>query len=277
MGPVLKSYLRPARNAARFVANEVLDVYDGVRGARHPLVPRRNDIFIGAGSFLAAGTEFFRYLTELAGLRPTDRVLDVGCGLGRMAVPLTTYLKPPAGRYDGFDIVPKGIEWCRERFTPRYPNFGFVLADVYNTHYNPTGRYRASEYRFPYDDATFDLVFLTSVFTHMMTDEVVRYLEEIARVTKPGGRCLVTMFLLNDESRALMTGRTSRFDFRYGTGEVRYAVETVPEDAVAYDEAFVLNLFARCGFEVSPPVRYGSWCGRRDHLSFQDIIIATRV
>src|SRR5205085_6486747 len=51
------------------------------------------------GEFRATGAEFLRYFIELGGLRPTEHVLDVGCGVGRMAVPLTGYLDA-GGRYE---------------------------------------------------------------------------------------------------------------------------------------------------------------------------------
>ena len=48
------------------------------------------------------------------------------------------------GRYEGIDVVPRGIEWCRQAITPRYPNFRFQVADLYNRHYNPAGRFSAA-------------------------------------------------------------------------------------------------------------------------------------
>ena len=41
-----------------------------------------------------------------------------------------------------------------------------------------------------------DVAFLTSVFTHMLPEDVEHYLDELARVLKPGGRTLITWFLL---------------------------------------------------------------------------------
>ena len=44
---------------------------------------------------------------ERHGLKPEHRVLDIGCGVGRVALPLTRYLT--SGTYDGFDIVKRWI------------------------------------------------------------------------------------------------------------------------------------------------------------------------
>ncbi len=72
------------------------------------------------GEFRATGEEFLTYFIEIGGLRPSDRVLDVGCGVGRMAVPLTRYLSPE-GRYEGFDVMANAVEWCQRHITPRFP------------------------------------------------------------------------------------------------------------------------------------------------------------
>ena len=39
---------------------------------------------VGGGDFKAAGQEFLRLFIELAGLQPDERVLDIGCGSGRI-------------------------------------------------------------------------------------------------------------------------------------------------------------------------------------------------
>lgn len=139
--------------------------------------------------------------------------LHAGCGIGRMAVPLTGYLSAE-GSYEGFDIVPEGVRWCQENITPKYPNFRFQIADVHNDRYHPEGSQKASEYRFPYADGSFDFVFLTSVFTHMLPQDMENYLSEISRILRSGGRCLITFFLLNAESLKLIEMGASDLDFQ---------------------------------------------------------------
>lgn len=224
------------------------------------------------GDYRKVGEEFFRYFVELAGLQPHESVLDVGSGSGRMAVPLTNYLSDE-GAYEGFDISAEAVSWCRERITAVFPNFRFQVSDIYNAAYNPQGTYPASEYRFPYEDRTFDFIFLTSVFTHLLPRDMERYFSEIARVLKPGGRCLITYFLLNEESTPMIDGGRGILNFAERGEHYRTINKSRPEDAVAYDEKFVRNLYEKYGLEIGE-IYYGSWCGRENFLSLQDMALA---
>jgi SAM-dependent methyltransferase len=243
-----------------------------------PLIPPRSlDYGTAIHHFKEVGEEYVRYAIspELGGLRPDGEVLDVGSGLGRFAVPLTAYLSAD-GHYEGFDIVLAGVNWCRTHITPRFPNFRFTLVDVENFCYRAGVGVRASSFRFPYYDGRFDLVFLRSVFTHMLPDEIDHYLGEITRVLKLGGRCLISYFLLNRESARLMAvseGAKKEFTHRD-----KMTMRDGPDgDTIAYDEGYILGLYANHDLRLVGPVRYGSWCGREEYLSSQDIIVATKV
>lgn len=252
----------------------MLDAADWLRGGSDLRPPRR---LLGEdySEFTRIGEEFRGYFVELAGLTPDSAILDVGCGPGRMAVPLTSHLSP-AGRYEGFDVVSEEVRWCREHLTPRFPHFRFRHVDVRNERYNPDGAVRASELRFPYDDASFDLVVLVSVFTHMLEPDVERYMGEVARVLRAGGRCLATYFLLNDDSRRRIDAGESHFSFPAADGHARFEDSRDPEGAVAYDEAFVRSLHERARLPVHS-THYGYWCGRGEYLTWQDVVVAERV
>src|SRR5688572_21791084 len=189
-----------------------------------------------AESYLKVGQRLFGILKRHGGLKPSHRVLDVGCGCGRLALPLTDYLKK--GSYDGFDVVPELIAWCRQNIASRYANFRFEHVDVANAFYQDRARGRAARYRFPYESGTFDFAILTSVFTHMLRDDLVNYAAEVVKTLKPGGIAVMTFFLLNDESRRMrdLTRKEFRTWRRYQRGGIRVIDPKRPEAAVSYSE-----------------------------------------
>lgn len=227
--------------------------------------------------FIELGEKFTTFvLIPRTHLQPTAAVLDMGCGNGAVARALTQYLTA-AGRYAGLDINARTIAWLQERYQ-RYPNFSFHHANVWNKLYNPGGEFQASTYQFPFESATFDLVLLKSVFTHMVPADVRSYLREISRVLRPGGRAAISYFLLNPESRLLIEqGRdVHQLKFEYeGDPLCRIANPEVPEAVTAHDEARIRAFYAEVGMQAVE-LSFGDWCGRPTLLGHQDLIVAIK-
>src|SRR5262245_6738234 len=72
-------------------------------------------------------------LKRRAGLLPSHRLLDIGCGCGKIARPLTAYLSG-RGRYDGIDITRTVIDWCNENYKS-FSNFHFHHSDIRSKRY----------------------------------------------------------------------------------------------------------------------------------------------
>ena len=144
--------------------------------------------------------------------------------------------------------------------------------------YNPNGVEKSSDYKFNYNDHFFDFVFLTSVFTHMHTDDINRYLEEISRVMKSKGRCLITFFLMNTESIELIKKKKSTQNLIYRIDNISFTKDNnIPESAIGFDEDYVKELFKKNGLNIIQPIHYGSWCGRNNFISYQDMIVAEKI
>lgn len=248
-----------------------VDLWEGITGMRPELVPPKGMIFTGSGNFVAQGDTFLEYFKTYAGLEPTHHVLDIGSGIGRMARPLTQFLS--SGAYEGFDVVETGVTWCKANITAKYPNFNFTYVELKNDLYTESGA-DASIFKFPYEDDSFDLVILTSVFTHMVANEVEHYMQEIARVLKPGGKVFSTFFVLTDTSKKHMVG--TDFEFKFKRENHVLMDDKVTAANVAYEEDYLKKeLLSANGF-ILRHFLPGSWSSAPDYFDFQDIIVAEK-
>jgi SAM-dependent methyltransferase len=242
-----------------------------------------NDLLVPPASLLMDGavtSDQFRTLGEgfiavnliqRAGLTPLERVLEIGSGNGQKARVLARYLT--GGSYDGLDIVPGPIQWCRDRYA-HLPHFRFHLADIASSHYRPEGALDAKAYRLPFADGSFDLVFLCSVFTHLLPAEVANYTREIARVLRTGGRCVATYFLLHDDVEGWSEDAPVAFPHAHGIARVRD--EADPSQGVAHDEAWVRMQWREAGMRVAE-IAFGRWSGAPDGLqALQDAMLVVK-
>lgn len=255
--PIRTSIWRAKRQTTVFLLNSIVLQLMKERSLIPPVTLRyrvSGDTTIDPRVYVKSAETDFRLYREVCDLQPSATTLDIGCGCGMMAIPLTKYLSKDT-KYEGFDVEATLIHWCKTKISPRYPNFNFQLIDVYNKDYNPKGKLKASELRFPYDDKTFDFVFARSVYTHILPEDVENYVSETARVLKDDGCCLSTFFLSNKESLK--------------------SIDRLPEWAVCSDEQFILNLYEKYGLRIQKPIHYGSWYGRQTNLNVQDIIVAS--
>jgi SAM-dependent methyltransferase len=237
------------------------------------LIPPGELQFVGTGDFLAIGREFLGLFRSVGGLQAHHRVLDIGCGNGRMALPLMEFLSSE-GSYEGFDIVREGIDWCAAHMTAADPRFRFRHLDVFNAAYNLHGKVEGYDCTFPYPDAEFNFAFLTSVFTHLLPQDMENYVHEIARVLKWGGQCFVTCYLRNREAERLIDAGKARLAFPSRGKGFTYEGAS-PEEAICFPEAYFLDLFARFGMEPVG-IHHGNWSGREKFLSMQDVVVFRR-
>lgn len=263
------------RFAARWLYHLPQDIYEGMFLSQHHMRPPRRLIFTGAGDFLNIGHAFVEDFKSKQLIHQGSIILDVGCGIGRLAIPLTGVIRN--GSYEGFDIMRAGIEWCQKHIAASHPQFHFTHVELSNDLYRSEGK-AADHFVFPYPDETFDFVMVISVFTHMVPGELQHYMNEIARVLKRGGHCYATFFLLNEDSRKAMDVDDHDFSFPYDHGQYRLMDEKVKSANVAYDEEYLFNtLIDRSRLSIVS-VEYGSWSHRNSTspIDFQDRVVLRR-
>lgn len=135
------------------------------------------------GSFdLVGRLELQLLLAE--GLKPTDTLLDLGCGTGRLAVHAIPALD--GGAYIGIDISQSMIDEAERRVRDTIPDPPCEVLWAKQT--TPV---------YPLDADSVDVVCAFSVFTHMEHEDTYRYLKEALRIVRPGGRFIFSCLPMN--------------------------------------------------------------------------------
>jgi len=135
------------------------------------------DIFAGLMGLGANGSNS-RMVIEMAGVKPGDKILDVGCGTGELTL-AAQRVAGPTGLAVGIDPSPEGIEVARkkaERYSPS-PTFTVGLIE-----------------KLDFPKGTFDVTVSRLVIHHLPDDLKRQGFAELYRVLKPGGRLFMVDF-----------------------------------------------------------------------------------
>jgi SAM-dependent methyltransferase len=281
---VKQSVKRVAGVTARRVLHATYDTLDRWQGTLPDLVPprqinpnmgftpRRREY---AREFVSSGDNIAAMLTSYAAVQPSQSVLDIGSGIGRVARALTTVLSED-GSYRGFDVDPRAVVWCRRSYR-EFANFSFSYAPVGYVNVRGQAPVRGEAFVFPYPDATFDLAFSMSVYTHLSYPIVDHYIAETSRVLRPGGLCVNTFFVMDEFAvDAMAAGRADRRYVGQGTGI--YVAD--PENAnygIGFSPDLITSLHNAHDLTIIPPLRFGDWSGRNvDSFVYQDVVVARK-
>ena len=167
------------------------------------------------GNFYAIGEAWAQLAISVA-TTDTPRIVDIGCGCGKMA---RFFVINPKVQYCGMDVFGPAIAWCREAFQ-HFPSFRFEHLNVYSSVYNPAGTMQPEAVVLPVNDAMADVVICASLFTHLLQPAFVRYVNEVARILAPKGRALISIH--DEPGDGSFSGDASRIDIARS-----YFVDTV--------------------------------------------------
>jgi len=266
----------PGFSIPQLIRVHMLDALGAVV-CREPMLPpmsmRRvigiDDFDYRGGKFLKQGRDFMAQMQQQLEFSADAHFFDLGSGCGQYAIPLTAVLSAK-GSYIGLEIGRSMVRWCQKHISSAHPNFNFIHCDVHNAVYNRFGKVQPQDYRFPLADSSFDIVFSSSVFTHLPPEAAANYLAECGRILKPGGRFFGTFFLIENGTRS----PDGALHFQYPVQDVALSHDPKKTEwAIAYRTDWVLEQASRGGLKLLPPVHHGSWAGKRperDH--YQDSI-----
>jgi SAM-dependent methyltransferase len=246
----------------------------GLRYLHRLTTPRPDEAAIRSvgGGYEAVAQEYLAYMLELAGLSATARVLEVGCGIGRMALGLSAFLGE-ASSYTGLDVMPDALAVARATLAARATGarFSFQHLDVYNGWYNRSGVLRARDVQLAsYAADKVDFILMTSLLTHLFPDDMAHYLAQCRAVLAPDGAMLVTSWIMDERTKAATRAGRAAIAFRELDG---YWVESEsnPEGALAHEETTLLAAIDAAGLRIVHRIP-GFWSGSVG-LSFQDLLV----
>ncbi|MBN4066783.1 class I SAM-dependent methyltransferase [Simkania negevensis] len=171
------------------VANPVVDMYSTVDWGSFSIfsggfinfgywkdIPLKNGIAITEKERTASSVALYDLITDLGKIKPTDHVLEVGCGRGYGV--LRTYDRFHPAKLDGIDITPQQIEKVQllhRDFLQKNASVNFSVAS-------------AEASKFP--DHSFDKIYTVEAAQHFPS--MPAFALEAARILKPGGRLVFT-------------------------------------------------------------------------------------
>jgi ubiquinone/menaquinone biosynthesis C-methylase UbiE len=186
--------------------------------------------FLEDANRLPSIVESFQTQLKLLDLKPGERVLDVGCGIGDRAAQMAEIVGP-SGKVVGTDLSPVMVEASEKRHGDRGLPVEFHVANACEQ---------------PFSDASFDCI---------RTERVLMYLEdptlairEFRRLLKDGGRLVVADF---DWDALLFAHQNKALTRRI----VEFISDSFPSGRVGAD---LFGIFHRFGFKdvVFKPFAY---------------------
>jgi SAM-dependent methyltransferase len=219
----------PAKQAVKAVRHGIdpalVAAYRRRSGDRRPLPPSRMRARAGSpgpAQFLEGGrgtADEIERVLDAAG-RPFagfERVLDWGCGAGRVISQLLDRAGPSARLY-GCDVDAEAVAWALQHY--------------------PRARFAVSQARppLPFDADSFDLVYSISILTHLNEEQQLEWLRELGRVLRPGGLALLSVH----GEHAFEQFRTGRV-----VSNTRQCAERMAVHGSLDDEGFVHEPYVR--------------------------------
>lgn len=184
----------------------------------------------------SADMEAYRLINNF-GCNNKSKILDIGCGQGRLAIGLNRIIGEL--EYIGLDVDEWSIRWCQKHIQSHNPCYTFYRINVYNERYNRKTSMKPDDFHFDYEDSSIDIVYLYSVFSHMEDLDMRAYLSEIYRMLKDGGSLFFTTFIEDDVEDFTINPLGYIFQKNMGSLHV-----------VRYRTDYILSILRDHGFDV---------------------------
>lgn len=224
--------------------------------------------------YLSNMQHYVHDLIVQAGIRPDDRILDIGSGCGRLATAFTRYLDE-SGEYLGIDVWDEGIRWCTDHIASEHPHFRFRTVSATNNYYYDADTGAPNQFGLSFVPSNhFDCIFALSVFTHLKLDDARQYFELIARSLAPKGMAYLTFFVIDDDVHRFVA-RTKKHRPLAPAGNGMWYGYDRRDFFAGYEEPLLLGQFAEFGLDIVQRSN-GLWAEKPGGRLFQDWFLVRR-
>lgn len=165
-----------------------------------------------------------------------SRVLDVGCGQGRLPNGILRVIGEID--YTGIDVDIKSIDWCKRYLEKDHSSIKFKHFNLYNERYNKNGIKIDDRFRFDIGSKSADIVYLFSVFSHTTEEDMRVYLKEFLRILDEEGRVFFTTFVEEDVSNVSINPENYRLKC------------SGPLHIVRYNKDYLFSLLNETGYSI---------------------------
>ena len=240
--------------------------------------------WVGGSDPEAVGDACFSILSRHLKLDSNAKLLDFGCGIGRVALSVLKH-RPQVRQLVGLDIMPQVVDFCRSAIETEYPNTRFEAIEGSNDHYDGFVQAAGARPRLAQREvidryrASFTGSYAFSVFTHLERADFQSALRFVQQMLEPGGEFLFTCFLITPGTRAAIVRNECLFVFRTDQFEEDGSIFVGnPDDRlgfIAFDQNLVEQMVHEAGLVVTHTER-GSWPGTNFSGSLQDVVVCRK-
>lgn len=245
--------------------------------AHYPLPPQKLIEFCGSHNIPHYIDNMLLYSQDIVQqcmLKRNHRVLEIGCGAGRIANGLFHYLNRD-GSYLGLDVHPEVINWCNKFISNRSRNFKFQQIPVINNYYYQKNNQQKNNYDFSFlGDRHFDCIFAVATFNHLRLEDTRQYLQEIGRRLTVNGVGYFTFFIINEEFFSFRERTKLHQGLRKNDAGVWYGYER-QSFFTGYEIPILKELLDEANLQI---ITYhpGSWAQKKRSRLYQDWLLVER-
>ena len=210
-------------------------------------------------------------ISEFFQIKSHHNILDMGCGYGRLAVPLIKILS--SGSYLGIELRKEPIDWANETFKEKQ-NINFKYIDLFSQFFNPEGKVKVLENQELFGnsgDIKFDLIIFHSVFTHLLKSSIDQYLDLIEEGLNDCNfsGSIVTMYLFSEKDRCSGSLKTASLPFVDNGEDIIFEFPDNPEFTVAIQKEWFDYELTKRNLHIEN-IKYGSWINSLENNGCRD-------